>query len=547
MRILYHAINGSGLGHLTRLSAIALAVQQEAPDVHQLMATSENYPLLLKRLRMPSIVLPQDDNDPVLNLDRRLRMISAKLATRILSDTVRNYDPRILVFDTHAPRSLVEEAWSDGRQPVLVLPSCRDEVLAKLLREGALTRFALVLLPHTREQLAAIASGGVLRQLDNLAVTRYVGGIVFPSILGAAEVVRVAARHGIADGERLILICAGSGGYGAVDRQFIEKACRAAIERKRRDPSVRVICVAGPCSASMPASMDCAVIDAGPDLQLLTAQAELVLAQADYNTVQEVLRTGPRALLVPLARGAEDQAAFVRSLLPRPGMRTLSPSAPEAAFGRALHQLMQEPRPGPIAANGASVAARAIIELGCLPDIYICSRSPLSKPAPGRRAEPRNLFRSLKANEAQARLCIDWDVVVDVLARLGPEACIRLISIEVDFGTAETKAWEERIRRVHAAIRATGFDLQALTFCLVDASGGPKLAELAERIADLRFRSLVAHVPLDMLRAQPGEVFEAAERCRGLDCGFGIDITALETPLSRLSTDLEPEVRESTI
>ena len=40
MRILYHAINGAGLGHLMRLSAIATAVRAQAPHVHQLIATN---------------------------------------------------------------------------------------------------------------------------------------------------------------------------------------------------------------------------------------------------------------------------------------------------------------------------------------------------------------------------------------------------------------------------------------------------------------------------------------------------------------------------
>jgi predicted glycosyltransferase len=531
MRILYHAINGSGLGHLTRLSAIALAVQQEAPDVHQLMATSANYPPLLKRLRMPSIVLPHDDNGPLIGVDRRRRTVSAKVLRRILSETVRAYDPKVLVFDTHAPLDLVEETRQDGRRSVLVLRHCRDVVLAKMLRDGALSLFGLVLLPHSRAQLAAIVSDSLLRQLDHVPVTRYVGDIVFPSTLGAAEVETVAARHGVAGTDRLILICAGSGGYSAVNRQFIEKACRAAMERRLRDPSVRVICVAGPYADAMPASQDCAVIDAEPDLQLLMARAELVVAHGGYNTVQEVLRTGSRALLVPVHRGAEDQAALVRSLLPRPGTRILSPGAPEAAFRRAFHQLLREPRPQPVAADGASVAARAIVELGGLPDTYICTRSPLSTPAPGRRAGPRHLVRSLKANESEARLCIDWDVVVDVLASLGPQARSRIVSIEVHFGTGDPDLWEERVRRVYDAIGATGFDPQALIFCLDGASGGPDLAELAERIGDLRFHMLVANLPLDLLRLRPGEVFEAAERCRALKLGFGIDITALENPL----------------
>jgi hypothetical protein len=530
MRILYHAVDRRGSGQLTRLSAIALAVQEQAPDVHQLMATSATYPPLLKRLRMPSMVLPGDDGVPLAEANRRRTTVSTKLARRIFTETVRAYDPKVVVFDTLAPRGIAEEAWRDGRQLVLVLPHCREEALAGLARGGLLARFGLVLLPYTREQPAASAPDSVAEQLDRLAVARYVGGIVFPSLLDPAGIGTLAARYGIAEAERLILVCAGSAGYSANTRRFIATACRAAIERRRLDPSVRVLCVAGANADLIPTLPGCTVIDFEPDLPLLMARAELVVGQAEYNTVQEVLRAGTRALLIPAPSGETDEAALLRVLLPRPGMRALPPDASVPAIGRALHHLLQEPRPQPAAAGGAAVAARAILGLGDLPDIYLCSRAPSAAAARGRRAGPRQLVRSLRANEAEARLRIDWDVVANVLDGLGPEPRARIISIEVHLG-ADAEDWEWRTRRVHNAVLASGFDPQALTLCLDDASGGWELAALAERIGELRFRSLVAQVPLALLRARPGDVFEAAERCRALPLEFGVDITVLEDPL----------------
>jgi predicted glycosyltransferase len=532
MRILYYAINGSGLGHLTRLSAIVLAVRQQVPDVHQLMVTSANYPPLLTRLRMPSIILPHDGETPLLAVDRRQRTVSAKLVRQILSDTVRAYDPKVLVFDTHAPWGLVDEARKDGRQPVLVLRHCRDEVIAKLLSDGTLSRFSLVLLPHSREQLAAIIAAATLRQLDNLSVVRYVGGIAFPTVLNAAEIERVAARHGIANGERLILVCAGSGGYRAINRRFFEKACRAAVAYRGDDPSVHVVCIAGPFADAMPSGLNCTVVDAEPELQLLMARADLVISHGGYNSVQEVLRTSSRAVLVPMPRGAEDQAALVGSLLPRSGTRAVALGASDSVFERALHHALREPRPQPVAADGAVVAAGAILELEGVPDVYICTRAPTSARSSGRRAGPQYLARSLKQNGSQARLCIDWDVTGEILGRLGPGARARVVSIEVHLGRGGAQAWEDRILQAYETIVAMGFEPGSVTFSFEDASGGPDIVELAERVSQLRFRSLVAQVPIEVLHTQPVHVFEAAERCRALQLPFSIDITVLENPVS---------------
>src|SRR5271167_1778582 len=106
MRILYHAINGFGLGHLMRLSAIAVAVREKAPDVHQFIATSANYPTHLKRLNMPVMILPEDDAGPLLGPDRRSGSVSSSFAVRLLNGAIEEYDPRLVVFDTHAPWKL---------------------------------------------------------------------------------------------------------------------------------------------------------------------------------------------------------------------------------------------------------------------------------------------------------------------------------------------------------------------------------------------------------------------------------------------------------
>ena len=527
MRILYHAACG-GIGRLTRLAAVAVAVQQQAPDVHQLVATATNDKPLLDRLCMPALILPADDGEPPPGVDRRLRTISAELARRILTDTVRAYDPKVLVFDTDAPAGLTEEARRDGRHSVLVLPHRRGEVLAKMLRDGVLSAFDLVLVPHPREQMAAILSPSLFRRLDRLPAVRYVDGIVIPEAIHADSVRGVAARHAIGETTRLILVCAVAGRF---DPSWVIKACRAAAARRRTDPAVRVICAAGPGAELIATPPGCTMLSGEPGLPLLMARADLVVTHGGCNSVQDVLRAGTRALLVPEPSTVEDQAAFIASLLPRPGMRTLPPGAPEAAFGRAMHQLLREPRPSPVGPAGAQLAARAILEIGGLPEVYICRRAPADSVAAGRRAGPGELSQFMQDGFADARLCLDWDVAAEVLTTIGPEARSRVVSIEIHLGTGTVDEWEDRMRRVHGLIEPAGFDPGILSFCLEDGTADAGIAGLSERIGDLRFRVLVAQVPLDALRARPDIMLEEAERCRALDLGFGIDISLLENPL----------------
>ncbi len=532
MRVLYHAINGSGLGHLTRLGAIAAAVQEAAPDVHQLVATSANYPHLLERLRTPYVVLPRDDSGPFLAADRRLRSVSGDVAGRILRETMRAYDPKVVVFDTHAPRGLVEECREHGRQAVLVLRQCRDAAMQRMLREGMLSAFAAILLPHTPAEMRAMLHPATLRPLEALPGVSYVGGIVFPAPIDAASVAAVSARLSLPPAAKLLLLCAGSGGYTAINCRFIETACRALAGLAAANPGLLVICVAGPYAQSLPDIAGCRVIQSEPDLQALMARAELVVGHAGYNTVQEVLRTGVRAVLVPTYRRSEDQGALVRALLPRRGLLLVEPEASAAAFRDACESLLREAGPKPEPSHGAYLATRKILEIGVIPDVYICCRAPLSTPAPGRAVSPAHVARAIASATAQARLCIGWDLVHALFVSLDAATPPRLISIEIDLGTGDPEELAERAFSVHDILSSVAIHPRIVTFTLRDDTAGRTMALLAQRIAALDFQSLVVHVPRHVLRTRAADVFESVEFCRGLPVRFSVDVTVVEKPVS---------------
>jgi len=274
------------------------------------------------------------------------------------------------------------------------------------------------------------------------------------------------------------------------------------------------------------------VVQSEPDLQSLMARAELVVAHAGYNTVQEVLRTGARAVLVPTYRRSEDQGALVRASMPRPALRLLEPDASEGAFRAACGQLLQEQKPPQAEAGGALVAARAILGVGGIPDLYICCRAPVSTPRPGRVVPPSYVSRALTSATSEARLCIDWDLVHSLFDMLDEPARRRLISVEVDLGAGDPDELAERAYAVHELLRSASIDLRIVTFALHDGIAGRCLALLAEQIAELEFRTLVAHIPQQQLHTRAVEVFEAAEFCRGLPARFMVDITVVERPTS---------------
>ncbi len=107
------------------------------------------------------------------------------------------------------------------------------------------------------------------------------------------------------------------GGGGFADSAWLYEAVVAAhTELRNRIPGLRHLVVRGPLAAGA-RPMDVAgmtIVDADADLVHLLALSALVVAEAGYNTVQEIRQIGVPAVLVPGPRRYDDQSARAHSL-----------------------------------------------------------------------------------------------------------------------------------------------------------------------------------------------------------------------------------------
>ncbi len=90
------------------------------------------------------------------------------MAGRMLLHAVREYDPDVVVFDTHAPPRVVSEARREGRETILVLRRCRPKALEDSLDAGRLTDFTMVLAPYTADEFAHGQPRDLLDRLEEL-------------------------------------------------------------------------------------------------------------------------------------------------------------------------------------------------------------------------------------------------------------------------------------------------------------------------------------------------------------------------------------------
>lgn len=290
MKLLLHAINGVGLGHVIRTSRIADAFRVLRPDADIVFATNTKYILFLKQ-RYKSYQLKRDTRDVIeghLTYDDYLRY-----NTMAIRKIVSYEQPDMVLFDCELNKELVLFCKENAIKTVYVLRGSTDERFEKI--KDALFLFDAVIVPHEQEEI--VPSQRAFLEGCRASFTG--------PILDADTLLKEGER-------RNILITLGSGAripqnaplFSAVDAflKFL-RANDFFIEDQR----VSVDMVTGP------------FYEGGCDLSGVTVRAttdnligdmyhsKVVISGAGYNTVNEIISSKTPAVLVPLQRQWDDQ------------------------------------------------------------------------------------------------------------------------------------------------------------------------------------------------------------------------------------------------
>jgi predicted glycosyltransferase len=373
MSVVFHAINGSGLGHLMRATAVIEALRRRRPALHIVLMTSAQSRAHLDEvasLGVPIVQVPPDEREPASALDRRLRTLPRVAHDALVAGAVSALSPRVVVFDTHAPVSVITAARTAGARIVLVLRPLREAALDAWLNSTAPALVDEVLVPCTASEFAAELGEPAVARLRSSVSTSFVGGIVRERPIDETSARAVAARADVKDDDFVIVFTSGGGGYDALQGRFVTRAsallANLTTQLARTSPRRVVgLSLRGPyadvaVSAPESAGAQLRVISDEPALATLLARADLVVGHAGNNTVEEVLRCGARAVLVPMARRAESQEARALRLhaVGRVGLVELDDDD-DVWTSVALSQL-QRPKPPREHRDGADVTADRI-------------------------------------------------------------------------------------------------------------------------------------------------------------------------------------------
>lgn len=338
-RIALCATGKSGLGHLRRLTNIALQLRKQRPTLHLDLYTNAE-----------PAALSTDE----LGLFAAVRLCErSEMAARLVAE-----EHELVLVDTAVLPGLEQVR---GRL-CLVL---RETIESRLheFRLGARRRWDLVLLPNPPATFDPPAELLGAQRLES------VGWIYRAPEDGDAGAVHSAAgglrgRLGLAMDMPLLLIACGGGGNAITADRFaalvdpLIQRTRGLMQRR-----FEAVLACGPRAAPPLAQVD-ASLTPGADLNRWFAEADAVISTTGYNSALELALLDVPAVLVPINRSLDDQRRRAAELAKVVGAM-LEPDSVDSVAAWLAVVLDQGRRRSPLdlGGSGALRAARSLLAL----------------------------------------------------------------------------------------------------------------------------------------------------------------------------------------
>lgn len=299
-RILFYAVNGLGLGHVTRLLAIARKVRERAPGAEILFLTSSEAEDVIYREGFAAFKVPSRS----LRADAGLRPSTyARIFQTVVVNLLSSFHSHILVVDTFPAGSMQELLpvlrWDSRR--VFVYREQRPEAARSPLMQNTLHLYDLAIIPHREGEVDAPLPEGIERE--------WVGPIVVRDRTETVPRTEARDRLGLPEDGRIVYVSFGGGG----DRDGASAMLRV-VDALADVPGVHLAIPAAPLyRGQLPRRQGVTIVWHYPMAEMLTAYDAAVSA-CGYNSAMELAHHGVPTAFVPFRRQVDDQEKRAREI-----------------------------------------------------------------------------------------------------------------------------------------------------------------------------------------------------------------------------------------
>lgn len=342
LRVVFYAVNGSGLGHVTRLVAIArwmrrLETLLSGTPPELLFLTSTEATSLLSEHRLAAFKLPSKGVARSAGLDV---LEHRRLAKHFVWQTIGTMAPDLLVVDTF-PHGSFDELLPilDGPfAKVLVLRAVKPEYAQRPVFQASMRLYDRVIVPH-----AAGSEPALEAQLPAERPASWVGDILNIETSGARNDGPSSRLHqtlrdelGLGD-ERLVYLSAGGGGDPTTER-----ALTTLVTALADRPDLHLLVGAGPLYRGRRLHGARLTWFDRADVGRFFPAVDAAITAAGYNTFHELLHLGVPSAFFSQDKIADEQhrriaaASAAGAALALGQLETLQPSELRATIDRLL-------------------------------------------------------------------------------------------------------------------------------------------------------------------------------------------------------------------
>ncbi|MEP6754194.1 MAG: glycosyltransferase [Chthonomonadales bacterium] len=356
LRILFYAVNGLGLGHVTRLLAIARKIRLAAPEAEIIFLTSSEAEDVIFREGFAAFKVPSKN----MRIDGRIRTVTySRLLHTVSVNTISAFHPHILIVDTFPSGSLQELLpvlrW-DCRK-VFIHREQRPDSASSDAMTAALQHYDLVVFPHEEDAIDHHVPDHVKQVWSGPITIRE-----RPDAISRPE-----AREylGLPLDKQVVYLTFGGGGDAEL-LVSIETAIRGILVV----PDIHIALATGPLfRGKLSAGARISPVDHYPMSEMLSA-FDCAISAAGYNTTMELMHFGVPTALVPFERQVDDQAKRARELADVGAAIVIDPLS-ESGCADAVSKLMNVELANRLSNNakqvvpegGSNRAAGAILRL----------------------------------------------------------------------------------------------------------------------------------------------------------------------------------------
>lgn len=311
LKILFHAINGVGLGHLNR--TLILAKGLKVLDCDTRIITNAKFTKYLdgegiKYYKLPHAIYGDKFGKNIILMKKENK--------KFMKSVIEGFNPDTMVYDTYPFYEILNDKCSKNRTNILILRKLKDEFLRKLLDDPIMNKFQLVILPHTLEEFE---KSGVSKDImDRLSSEKFVFTGPLVKDIKIENINKIKKRYGIKGNKFNILATAGGGGtdqkYNLGVDSFFGMVKSMSYMLGSKIKNLNLIIIKGPYYENDINAKNATVKKFELNLMELISAVDLVISTAGYNITNEICKTKTPAIMVPLPRHAESQHERIANL-----------------------------------------------------------------------------------------------------------------------------------------------------------------------------------------------------------------------------------------